>query len=116
LLLLAFLAGTLVDVDHFIAAGLRSFRAATHLEKRLPTHSVTFALLDGGGGYLFSRSLTTAWVVFAALASHVLGDASVGTGSVLWPLGNWRIPRCVCYLGEGGLLTAAYRLQTGIVP
>ena len=48
-----------------------------------PTHSLTFALLVSGGGYLFSGSLTTAWVVFAALTSHVLRDASVGTAPLL---------------------------------
>jgi hypothetical protein len=31
LLVLAFLAGTLVDVDHFLAVGSRSFQTATHL-------------------------------------------------------------------------------------
>jgi hypothetical protein len=60
LLVLAFLAGTLVDVDHFLAGWFRSFQAATQLEKRPPTHSVTFALLVGGGGYLLSGSFTTA--------------------------------------------------------
>jgi hypothetical protein len=70
------------------AAGPRSFWAATHLAKRPPTHSVTFALLVSGSGYLFSGSLTTAWVVFAALTSHVLRDAPVGTAPMLWPLGD----------------------------
>ena len=78
LLVLAFLAGTLVDVDHFLAAGLCSFWTATHLARRPPTHSVTFALLVSGGGYLFSGSLATAWVVFAALSSHILRHASAG--------------------------------------
>jgi len=93
---LAFLAGTLVDVDHFLAAGSRSLWTATHLEKRPPTHSVTFALLVSGGGYLFSRSLTTAWIVFAGLTSHVLRDAAVGTLPVLWPLADCRVKRWGC--------------------
>jgi len=103
---LAFLAGTLVDVDHFLAAGSRSLWTATHLEKRPPTHSVTFALLVSGGGYLFSGTFITAWIVFAALSSHVLRDASVGTAPILWPLGEWRIPRWAYWLGEVGLLAA----------
>jgi len=92
LLILAFVAGTLVDVDHFLAAGSRSFQAATQLEKRPPTHSLTFALLVSGGGYLFSGSLTTAWIVFAALTSHVLRDASVGTAPSYgrWATGGYR--------------------------
>jgi hypothetical protein len=93
LLGIAFLAGTLVDVDHFLVARSRSFWTATHLEKRPPTHSLTFALLVSGGGHLFSRSLATDWVVFSALASHVLCDASAGTAPVLWPLGKRKVPR-----------------------
>jgi hypothetical protein len=107
LLGLAFVAGTLVGVDHFLATGSHSFRTATHLGKRPPTHSVTFALLVSGGGYLLSGTLTTAWVVFAALASHVLRDASVGTAPILWPLGDWRIPRWAYRVGEIGLLLAS---------
>jgi len=68
---------------------------------------VTFALLVGGVGYLFSGSLTTASVVFAALTSHVLRDASVGTAPILWPLGDWRIPRWTYYLGEVGLVVVS---------
>lgn len=96
LLALAFLAGTLVDLDHFLVAGPRSFWAATHLGRRPPTHSVTFVLLVSGGGYLFSGSLTTAWVVFAALTSHVLRDPSVGTAPLLWRAGlcATRTSRC----------------------
>jgi len=108
LLVLAFLAGTLVDVDHFLAVGSRSFRAATQLERRPPTHSVTFALLASGGGYLFSGNLTTAWIVFAALTSHVLRDASVGKAPILWPLGDWRIPRWAYYVAEVGLVVLSF--------
>jgi hypothetical protein len=116
LLVLAFLAGTLVDVDHFLATGSRSVWTATHLEKRPPTHSVTFALLVGGGGYLFSESLTTAWVVFAALTSLVLRDASVGTAPLLWPLGDWTVPRCMYYMREAGLALASRRTAKSAFP
>ena len=107
LLGLAFLAGTLVDVDHFLAARSRSFWTATHLEKRPPTHSVTSALLLGAAGFLLCRSLSTAWVVFAGRAPHVLRGASVGTAPVAWPLGHWRIPRWAYYVGEVGLVMAS---------
>jgi len=105
---LAFLAGTLVDLDHFLVARPHSFWTATHLEKRPPTHSVTSALLVGMAGYLLSGRLSVAWVVFAAVASHVLRDASVGTAPVLWPLGDWRIPRWAYYMAEVGLLLVSY--------
>jgi hypothetical protein len=102
LLLLAFLAGTLVDVDHFLAAGSRGFWTAKHLEKRPPTHSATSALLVSGGGYLLSGSLSTAWIVLAALTSHVLRDASVGTAPLFWPPGERRMRRWVYYVAEAG--------------
>lgn len=91
LLLVALLAETVVNLDQFAAAALRTFSSANHRAKRPPTYNLTFALLVGGGGYLFFGGLTTAWVVFAALTSHVLRNASVGTAPVLWPLGDWRI-------------------------
>jgi len=80
-------------VDHFVPARSCSFWTATHLDKRPPTHSLTFALLLGAAGHLLFGSLSVAWVVFAGLASHVLRDASVGTAPLLWPLGEWKIPR-----------------------
>jgi membrane-bound metal-dependent hydrolase YbcI (DUF457 family) len=101
-----------VDVDHFVAAGSRSFWAATHLGKRPPTHSVTFALLVSGAGYVSSGSLPAAWVVFAALTSHVLRDASVGIAPLVWPLGDWRIPKWACHVGEVGLVVASCWLRS----
>ena len=74
-------------------------------------HSVTFALLVSGGGYLLSGSLVTAWIVFAALTSHVLRDASVGTAPLLWPLGDWKISRWVYYVGEVALMVVSYRVR-----
>ena len=50
LVVLALVAGTLVDLDHFAAARPRSFWTATHLARRPPTHSVTFALLVSTAG------------------------------------------------------------------
>jgi membrane-bound metal-dependent hydrolase YbcI (DUF457 family) len=74
---------------------------------------MTFALMVGGGGYLFSGSLITAWIVFAALTSHVLRDASVGTAPLLWPLGDWRIPRWAYYAAEMALMLASYWVAGG---
>jgi hypothetical protein len=71
LLPLAFLAGTLVDLDHFLVAGPRSFWAATHLEKRPPTHSLTL------------RS----W-------SARVDTGSLEASPLLWPLDDWRTRFC----------------------
>ena len=38
----------------------------------------------------------------AALASYVLRDASVGRASLVWAVGEWRMPRMAYYLGEVG--------------
>ena len=46
----------------------------------------------------------------AALASHVLCDASGGTASILWPLDDWRIPCWAYYMGEVGLMAVSFWL------
>jgi len=48
--------------------------------------------------------LLASWVPQVAFASHVLGDAPVGTAPLLWPLGDWRIHRRAYHLGEVRLL------------
>ena len=70
---LAFLSATVLDLDHFVAAGSLDLHAALSLAARPPTHSLTFALLLGTATSLLSRDRAAGWVVFAALASHPVG-------------------------------------------
>ena len=113
---LAFLSATVLDLDHFVAAGSLDLHAALSLAARPPTHSLTFALLLGTATSLLSRDRAAGWVVFAALASHVLRDAAMGTAPVLWPLGADAVPRWLYGCGELGLLLVSCGCVPGCCP
>jgi len=83
----AVVAGTLIDVDHIVAA--RSARPSAMLS--LPTRPRSHALL----GTVAAAALGTAaggplhgWAAFAGLTSHLLRDASddAAPTPLLWPL------------------------------
>ena len=113
---LAFLSATVLDLDHFVAAGSLDVRAALSLAARPPTHSLSFALLLGAVTSLLSRDRAAGWVVFAAIASHVLRDAAMGTAPLLWPLGADAVPRWVYCWGEVGLMLASCEWVPGCRP
>jgi membrane-bound metal-dependent hydrolase YbcI (DUF457 family) len=104
---LAFLSATVLDLDHFAAAGSLDVRAALALAARPPTHSLTFALLFGAVLSRLSRDHTAGWVAFVALASHVLRDAAMGTAPLLWPLAVDKVPLWAYACGELGLAWAS---------
>jgi membrane-bound metal-dependent hydrolase YbcI (DUF457 family) len=101
---LAFLSATALDLDHFVSAGSLDVRAALALAARPPTHSLTFALLCGAVLSHLSRDRAAGWVAFAALASHVLRDAAMGTAPLLWPLSVDTVPWWAYACGELGLV------------
>jgi hypothetical protein len=107
---LVFLSATLIDLDHFVAARALDFGKALSLDVRPPTHSLTFAGLAGVIAFFVSRSSGVAWAIFAALSSHALRDASVGSTTILWPLPLLSIPRWTYYVGEVVLLLLTYIL------
>jgi hypothetical protein len=104
---LAYLSATALDLDHFVAAGSLDVRAALVLAARPPTHSLTFALLLGAVLSRFSRDRDVGWVAFAAVASHVLRDAAMGTAPLLWPLAVVRVPWWAYVCGVLGLVWAS---------
>lgn len=103
----AYLSATALDLDHFVAAGSLDVRAALALAARPPTHSLTFALLLGVVLSRLSRDREIGWVAFAAVASHVLRDAAMGTAPLLWPLAIDRVPWWAYACGELGLVWAS---------
>lgn len=93
LLSIAFLAATLIDLDHLLAAGSLSLSAATSLPCRPWSHSLTFAAVAAWVIWMVTRQRLTTAVVASALATHVLRDASGGGCTrVLWPLAFSAIP------------------------
>jgi hypothetical protein len=85
--LTAVAAGTLIDVDHPVAARSLRLAASLSLPTRPRSHNAFTALgaaavATAAGGPLYG------WAAFAGLASHLLhdsGDASAAT-PLLWPL------------------------------
>lgn len=106
---LAGLVAMLIDLDHFIAAGSFSLYAATHLDYRQATHSLVFALFCFLIVWLTIHNSRDGLLVFMALASHVVRDASSGgTPFLLWPFYFSQIPIWIYYAVELGLGLVAW--------
>lgn len=111
-MLLAAALGSLIDLDHFVAAGSLSLYAATHLPIRPASHSITFAAALALASLAVTRAnWALAWIVFASITSHVLRDASGGATQLLYPLAASAIPFWLYAAGElllvaGSLLLA----------
>ena len=100
LLLLAFIGGVILDVDHALAAGTLSPGAMEELVRRPPTHSLAFAATLTLIAYALTRRLLAAWGVLAVVVSHLLFDAAGGGVRWLYPLQEPEsIPWLVCSLG-----------------
>eukprot|EP00435_Cladocopium_sp_Y103_P047445 s86_g13.t4 len=91
---LSMLVGSLVDIDHFVAAGRFSLHAATHLTRRPAGHNLLCCgLLPAAPWscnwckvvYCLTRRLRICVIVFSAYLAHLLRD-SVRRGLTLWPL------------------------------
>jgi membrane-bound metal-dependent hydrolase YbcI (DUF457 family) len=106
----AVVAGTLIDVDHLVAA--RSLRPVTWVTLgggRPRAHTLVLAVGIGGlaaavGGRAHG------WAAFGGLASHLLRDASDSSGTpILWPLsGRRHIPRAAYAGGIAGLALGSW--------
>jgi hypothetical protein len=87
-LMLMLLAGGLavfIDLDHVIVARSFSIYEITHHGRPFP-HTLWLACGAGVLTLLLRRRWDEGWVVFAALASHVIRDASSGnTPFLIWP-------------------------------
>jgi hypothetical protein len=108
---LFFFTAVLLDLDHFIAAWSFSISDALALKLRPPSHSLTFAAIVGLISALISKNLAISWGMFAALASHILRDASGGITPILWPLPLKAIPWWAYYGGEIGLFLISFLLM-----
>jgi hypothetical protein len=107
-----YLTATLIDLDHFAAAGSLDFSDALNLHVRPMTHSLTFAFMVGGVSYLLLRNPIISLALFLALASHVIRDAAGGPTPILWPLPFQSVPWWVYYAGEVLILCLSYLVMT----
>jgi membrane-bound metal-dependent hydrolase YbcI (DUF457 family) len=109
----AVVAGTLIDVDHVVAA--RSLRPVTWITLgggRPRAHTLLLAVGVGGvAGLLGGRA--HGWAAFGGLASHLLRDASDRSGApILWPFsGRRHIPRAAYGAGIAGLALGSWMVS-----
>jgi hypothetical protein len=85
-----FLIASLLDVDHFAVNFSFSLTKAISLTMRPPTHSITFAVAAASLVFPFSKKWS--WIVFAAIASHVVRDAYGGGTPIFYPAKISMIP------------------------
>jgi hypothetical protein len=106
----AVVAGTLIDVDHIVAARSAWPRALIGLETRPRSHAMLGAVALGAVGAASGGSIH-GWAAFAGLASHLLRDASddAAPTPLLWP---WRPPR---QIGRGWAAAGVAALALGSV-
>jgi membrane-bound metal-dependent hydrolase YbcI (DUF457 family) len=83
----AFIAGSVVDLDHVFAVGSLDPSRLEHIAGGRPvTHSVLFGLVLSLLVLWFTRRIVLAWSVFAVIVSHLLFDAAGGSERWLYPL------------------------------
>jgi membrane-bound metal-dependent hydrolase YbcI (DUF457 family) len=105
---LAFAGGSLIDLDHFVAAGSLSLHRIETLGDRPDTHSLAFVSLLALLALALTRRPRVAWAVFAVNASHLLYDAAGGHEPVLYPFSHLDgLPWILCPLGTLALFAAS---------
>ena len=85
---LAVAVGSVLDIDHFVAAGSTSLHAIETLGGRPATHSLAFIALLAVAALALTRRAPLAWSLFAVNAAHVMFDAAGGHEQPLYPLGG----------------------------
>jgi hypothetical protein len=83
---LVFVGGSVLDLDHFIAAGSLNLHTIETLGGRPDTHSLVFVLALAVLVLALTRRLALAWAVFAVNTSHLLYDAAGGSDPILYPV------------------------------
>lgn len=112
----ALVCGVLIDLDH-TARGLFSFERSKlpYGKMRPPTHSLGFAALIALLVGLITRrrdnAVVLAWIPFAALASHLVRDASGDLCPIVWPARVRSIPWSLYPLGIVVLLAGSLAIR-----
>jgi membrane-bound metal-dependent hydrolase YbcI (DUF457 family) len=109
-LLTAVAAGTLIDLDHPVAARSLRPRAMLSLPTRPRSHSLAVALAASAAGAV-ARGPVAGWAVFGGLASHLLRDAGdrAAPTPLLWPLAPPRqLARRWTLAGTAGLALTSW--------
>jgi len=109
----ALAAGTLIDIDHIVAARSVWPRAMIALEHRPRSHALLAAAALGAIGTAAGGPVH-GWAAFAGLASHLLRDAGddAAPTPLLWP---WAAPRQIdrrlAYAGIAAIALGSWALS-----
>lgn len=94
------LAAMVIDLDHFVAAGSLRLEAATTLDCRPWSHSLTAVVAVAFAIRWWIREPAIGAAVLAGLASHVLRDAGGGGCTpIFWPAEIYHVPYWSYVLG-----------------
>ena len=106
-------AGTLIDVDHAVAARSLRIEPMLSLPARPRSHALGVAVVLGGIGVAIGGP-RHGWAAFAGLASHLLRDASdeQAPTPLLWPLAAPRqISRAAAVAGVAALVLGSWAIS-----
>jgi hypothetical protein len=106
-------AGTLIDVDHAVAARSLRLQPMLSLAARPRSHALGVALALGAVG-VAAGGPRHGWAAFAGLASHLLRDASDDHAPtpLLWPLAAPRqIGRAAAVAGVAALALGSWAVS-----
>jgi len=106
-------AGTLIDVDHAVAARSLRLEPMLSLPARPRSHAIAVAVALGGVGVAVGGP-RHGWAAFAGLTSHLLRDASDDQAPtpMLWPVGAPRqIGRGVAIAGVAALAVGSWAVS-----
>lgn len=105
---IAFVAGSILDLDHFIEAGSLNLHTIETLGGRPDTHSLAFVALVAAFTLVISRRPQFAWALFAVNASHLIFDAAGSGEHILYPFSNLdSLPWLACPIGDLALLAVS---------
>jgi membrane-bound metal-dependent hydrolase YbcI (DUF457 family) len=112
-LLAAVAAGTLIDLDHPVAARSLRLEAMLSLDARPPSHSAVVAVATGTAAAAAAGPVY-GWAAFGGLLSHILRDAAddAAPTPLLWPWSaTERCSRAVFLGGAAGLAAGSWAVS-----
>lgn len=108
----AFVGGSLLDIDHFIALGTFNLhRIETFPGGRPATHSLLFVAALALAVTIVTRRPLWGWTVFAVNLAHLLFDGAGGSERIFYPLSSPDgVPWLACPLGTLALCAASWAI------
>jgi hypothetical protein len=106
-----FLIASLLDLDHFAVNFSFSLTKAISLTMRPATHSITFAIAAAIIYFIITKNKKWTWLIFAAIASHVVRDAYGGGTPIFYPLPVPQIPHWSYLVSEYLLIISSFLIS-----